>query len=289
MVKICGLTRGEDIVLARNLGAWALGFVFAPSPRRLAPATARGLIDQVARDARTAKDPTLDEGYAGMPAPLAVGVFGDVPAEEIARVVEQVGLDAVQLHGDSGPGARSVREALAGWESPLRLVGGSMPGGRSADGAGSSGPPRPAGASAPGPGSRGVLIIQAVPVAAEERDPDAVRRRVEQARADADLILLDTRKSGRFGGTGAAFPWALARESAVDLPLLLAGGIGPGNVRAALEESSAWGVDVSSGVEVSPGVKDDRLMEGLFAQVAGARRTAAPGDGGDEPQKGPGR
>ncbi len=289
MVKICGLTRGEDIVLARDLGAWALGFVFAPSPRRLAPATARGLIDQVARDARGGKDSTSDEGYTGMPVPLAVGVFGDVPAEEIARVVEQVGLDAVQLHGDSGLGAHSVREALAGWESPLRLAGGSAVAGRSADGPGSPGSPRSASASAPGSGSRGVLIIQAVPVAAEERNPDAVRQRVEQACVDADLVLLDTRKSGRFGGTGASFPWELARESAVDLPLLVAGGIGPGNVCTALEESSAWGVDVSSGVETSPGVKDARLMERLFAQVAGARRAAAPGDGEDEPQKGPGR
>jgi phosphoribosylanthranilate isomerase len=284
VVKICGLTRGEDIVLARDLGAWALGFVFAPSPRRLAPATARGLIDQVARDAWVVKDSTSGKGYAGMLAPLAVGVFGNVPAEQIARVVEQVGLDAVQLHGDSSPGARSVREALAGWESPLRLAGGSERAGWPADGPGPSGS-----AGASGPGSRGVLIIQAVPVAVEERDPAAVSRRVEQARVDADLILLDTRKSGRFGGTGAAFPWALARESAAALPLMVAGGLGPGNVRAALEESSAWGVDVSSGVEASPGIKDARLMERLFAQVAGVRCTTAPGDGEYETQKGPRR
>ena len=73
-------------------------------------------------------------------------------------------------------------------------------------------------------------------------------------------------------GTGAAFPWELARESAQGAPLLIAGGIGPGNVRVALERSSARGVDLSSGVETSPGVKDALLMEKIFAQVADVPR-----------------
>ncbi len=110
---------------------------------------------------------------------------------------------------------------------------------------------------------------------------------VERACTDVDLILLDTRKSGRFGGTGTTFSWELAREPAVGYPLLVAGGIDPGNVRRALKESSAWGVDVSSGVETSPGIKDAGLVKSLFAQVAVARRAAAQGDEEYEPQKGP--
>jgi phosphoribosylanthranilate isomerase len=273
VVKICGLTRVEDVIMARGLGAWALGFVFAPSVRRLAPSAARALIDEAVRIASTAGpadvatgateegEPPEVAGSSAGEGPLTVGVFGNVSADDIAQVVEQVGLDAVQLHGDAGPRARSVREALAGWESPLRLAGRSGSTGRSTAG------PRPV--------ARGVLIIQAVPVAAEGCDHAALREKVEQARAEADLILLDTGTPARFGGTGAAFPWELARESAEGAPLLVAGGIGPGNVRVALERSSAWGVDVSSGVEASPGTKDVRLMERLFAQVAGVPNMAA--------------
>lgn len=282
-MKICGLTRVEDVILARGLGAWALGFVFAPSVRRLAPSAARALLDEAVRITSTAGHSDVPTGateegeppgVAGSSAgegPLTVGVFGNVSADDIARVVEQVGLDAVQLHGDAGPGAHSVREALAGWESPLRLAGGSGSKGRSAA---VPGPARPDCTSGSGPVTRGVLIIQAVPVAAEGCDQAALREKVEQARTQADLVLLDTSAHGRFGGTGAAFPWGLARESAEGAPFLVAGGIGPGNVQVALERSSAWGVDVSSGVETSPGVKDARLMERLFARVAGVPRIA---------------
>jgi len=254
VVKICGLTRAEDVIAARDLGAWALGFVFAPSPRRLAPDAARRLIERAAETAPSAPELVQasadDQGAFAFPAfpaaaSLAVGVFGDVAAEEVARTVEQVGLDAVQLHGRSGPSAGSVRQALAGWERPLRLAGGRR-------------------AETP----QGILIIQAVPVDAHESDPRTLRERIERARADADLILLDSREAGRFGGTGAPFPWGLAAEAAAGSPLLVAGGIGPDNARAALERSAAWGVDVSSGVEVSPGVKDVRLMEQLFVRLA---------------------
>ncbi len=213
---------------------------------------------------------------AATAAPLAVGVFGDVPAAEVARIVEQVGLDAVQLHGGSGPEAGLVREALAGWEPPLRLAGPCPVAGRSEGGSNPSQPPT---GSAPEEGSLGVLIIQAVPVALA-RMTGALSGIWSSARVPAPTWSCSTPgTAGRFGGTGTPFPWGLARESAVGSPLLVAGGIDPDNVLAALEESSAWGVDVSSGVEVSPGVKDARLMERLFAQVAEARRAATRADG----------
>jgi phosphoribosylanthranilate isomerase len=251
VVKICGLTRAEDVIVARDLGAWGLGFVFALSPRRLTPDAARGLIERVAKTAPPAPElirVSADDQGAFPAASLAVGVFGDIPAAEVARIVEQVGLDAVQLHGRSGPSAGSVRQALAGWERPLRLAGGRR-----------TAPPQ------------GILIIQAVPVDSHEPDQPTLRERIERACADADLILLDSREAGRFGGTGTPFPWGLAAEAAAGSPVLVAGGIGPDNARAALERSAAWGVDVSSGVEASPGLKDVRLMEKLFIRVAESR------------------
>jgi len=269
VVKVCGLTRAEDVVLARDLGAWAVGFVFAPSPRRLAPAAARELIDQVARRALVAQDSTPKGRHAGMPAPLTVGVFGDVSTAEVASVAEQVGLDVVQLHGESGPEVRSVRKALAGWELPLRLAGGSPHGSRPREKQGS---PYSACHVGGEPKTDGILIIRAVPVDADGEQEDildGLRRRVEEASADADLILFDTRGSGRFGGSGNTFSWRLVREAAPRPPVLVAGGIGPDNVQIALKDSGAWGVDVSSKVEASPGIKDARLMESLFGRVGG--------------------
>jgi phosphoribosylanthranilate isomerase len=241
VVKICGLTRLEDVVAARDLGVWALGFVFAPSPRRLEPDAARGLLDAagLAKRARLRRDP----GSRGAE-PLTVGVFTDARAEEIARVAAEVGLDAVQLHGLAGPSAGEVAAALGGPE-------------------------------------RGVLIIQALSVGADECDADGLRRGIARARTVADIVLLDTKVASRagqgpagadawFGGSGEAFRWPLAREAvpaAETVPLLVAGGIGPDNVGRALSESGAWGVDVSSGVEVSPGIKDARMMERLVARV----------------------
>ncbi|MCY3841905.1 MAG: phosphoribosylanthranilate isomerase [Acidobacteria bacterium] len=85
-VKVCGITRVDDALLASDLGASAVGFVFWPrSPRYLAPAEARGIA-------------------ARLPGDVApVGVFVDPSAEEVRQVVEEVGLAAVQLHGDEPP------------------------------------------------------------------------------------------------------------------------------------------------------------------------------------------
>jgi phosphoribosylanthranilate isomerase len=106
VAKICGLTRLEDIVAAWDLGAWALGFVFTRSPRRLAPKAARRLI-QDAVDLAEAQS-------LGDHRPLMIGVFGDDSAGEVAETVIEAGLDGVQLHGSAGPSGSEVRAALGG-------------------------------------------------------------------------------------------------------------------------------------------------------------------------------
>jgi phosphoribosylanthranilate isomerase len=175
---------------------------------------------------------------------VLVGVFVDACAAEIGRVVKEVGLDAVQLHGLQTPAAAEVRSAL-----------GDL-------------------------GSR-VMLIRAIPVEPHATDaatgPEALGRAISRAREGTDLVLLDTRAAGRFGGSGRVFPWEIARRAAREagqgkrLPFLVAGGIGPDNARAALVESGAWGVDVSSGVESAPGVKDHGLMRRLVAEVEEGR------------------
>jgi len=84
-IKICGITCTEDALLAADLGADAIGFVFAESPRRVPPERAAEVV------------------RALPPFVSAVGVFVNEPTGQILRLVEQCGLDTVQLHGDESP------------------------------------------------------------------------------------------------------------------------------------------------------------------------------------------
>lgn len=109
--------------------------------------------------------------------------------------------------------------------------------------------------------------------------PDArVKERVERARelskAPLDALVLDTHKGGRSGGTGLPHDWEIsaAVRAAVDLPVVLAGGLTPENVGAALEEVRPWAVDVSSGVE-RDGRKCPHAIERFLEEVR--RRGAA--------------
>lgn len=90
IVKICGLTRVEDAVAAAEAGADMLGFVFAPSPRRVDPWRAREM--------------ALAVGGR----PLKVGVFVDEDPSVVAATAAMVGLDLVQLHGSEPPGCRPL-------------------------------------------------------------------------------------------------------------------------------------------------------------------------------------
>jgi phosphoribosylanthranilate isomerase len=79
-------------------------------------------------------------------------------------------------------------------------------------------------------------------------------------------FLLDAPAPG-FGGSGTTFDWALAAEAAASVPVLLAGGLTPENVGEAIRSVRPWGVDVASGVEASPGVKDPEKLR-RFVQAA---------------------
>ena len=98
VIKICGLTNVEDALVAATAGAELLGFILYPkSPRYVAPALVREVIAQVRATIQ--------------PAPTCVGVFVNTPADEVAQILDETGLDLAQLHGDEAP---SVVAALPG-------------------------------------------------------------------------------------------------------------------------------------------------------------------------------
>ena len=135
-----------------------------------------------------------------------------------------------------------------------------------------------------GPGWRRLWqegLLDLMQVHGEAADPGLPTRRVIKALAVGRdrpspalaekgyrALLLDRYEAGREGGTGKTFPWEKAfpfRE--LGLPLVLAGGLRPENIRAALETVRPTAVDVGSGVESCPGRKDRRKMEEFIRQV----------------------
>lgn len=109
-----------------------------------------------------------------------------------------------------------------------------------------------------------------------DEDPDfagAVERPVLKAITAADdaarwpgevMLLIDAHDPIRRGGTGATADWSVAATLAGRRPLVLAGGLDPGNIRRAIDQVRPFGVDVSSGVETSPGLKDHDRIRALF-------------------------
>ncbi len=88
--------------------------------------------------------------------------------------------------------------------------------------------------------------------------------------ADARGILVDTYTPGTPGGTGETFDWSLL-PAGLPLPLILSGGLNPGNVVHAIRQVRPWAVDVSSGVESARGLKDVAMVAAFIEQVNSAK------------------
>jgi phosphoribosylanthranilate isomerase len=184
-VKVCGLTRREDVEAAVEAGADAVGFVLAlGTPRRVDAEEAM----QLGRDLPVVR----------------VVVTVDLPPDELLFQVNAAGADGVQQHG------RHAQEASA------------------------------AAAEA------GYLVLR----------PVRVRDRVDLSEIpDGQIPLLDAHRPALHGGTGQRFDWGLI-DPGLERRYVLAGGLGPDSVGAAVTRLRPWGVDATSRLEVSPGVKD---------------------------------
>jgi len=112
---------------------------------------------------------------------------------------------------------------------------------------------------------RGIPCIKAVGI----RNADDLAQL--KAYQSANALLLDTAAPGVYGGTGATFDWSLAIEAQFRLPtmpILLAGGITPENAAAAISTVHPVAIDIASGAEISPGIKDFAKVKALQAVVS---------------------
>ncbi|MBH0209200.1 MAG: phosphoribosylanthranilate isomerase [Nitrospira sp.] len=86
-----------------------------------------------------------------------------------------------------------------------------------------------------------------------------------QGRANVRGVLIDAFSNQAYGGTGQTVDWGLAQEAARSTPIVLAGGLTPMNVAEAIAQVRPYGVDVSSGVELTPGKKDHDKVKAFIA------------------------
>jgi len=201
-VKICGLTRSEDVRVACEAGADFCGVVVEvpKSPRSQTREQARLLFEKAtAATVVVTRSKSLDELI------------------ELARFLSPF---ALQLHGDETP------ELIVALKGELSCQ-----------------------------------IWKAIPLptATEQISIQEFLGKIESfVKAGCDAFVLDTLTAQGFGGTGTVASWEMAsdlvRLSA--LPCFLAGGLTPENVAEAIAAVKPYGVDVSSGVEIRPGVKD---------------------------------
>lgn len=198
-VKICGITNLDDALVAAEAGADAIGFVFyRRSPRFVEP--------ERAAEIAWALPPFVDR----------VGVFVNASRADIARIADECGLTAVQLHGEEPP------ELCEGWRVP---------------------------------------VIKALRTGADGPHPDP------SGYPGARAFLVDAHVPSARGGTGNLADWGIARELARRLRVILAGGLTAQNVGEAIRVVRPYAVDVSSGVEIHPGVKDPGKIAAFLEAV----------------------
>jgi len=208
LIKICGITSEADALLAVALGADAVGFIFAPSPRQVTPQVVERIIHRLPREI------------------LTVGVFRDEAPKRVVEITNGIGLRAAQLHGmESAADTRHVAERIP-------------------------------------------LTIKAFPAG----HPDVAR----SGEFGAQAVLVD----GKSPGSGEVFEWRLAEGVVDPSRLIVSGGLNADNVGDAISHLHPFGVDVSTGVEASPGLKDPQKVR---AFVAAAKRAAAELESRDRP------
>jgi phosphoribosylanthranilate isomerase len=244
-IKICGNTTIEDAQLAAEAGADAVGFVFAPSPRRVTAEQAAQIVPQLPA--------TLEK----------IGVFVDAGFDEIAATVEAAGLTGVQLHFDAPPELSvQLRERFGPKLRVLRVVHFD---------------------AQQATGLTGFVTGHGFSRAESAREfTGALAPEACFSDPNIDAILIDSRTPTAPGGTGQTYDWAASRISIFgrfkQVRLVTAGGLTPDNVADAIATLRPWGVDVVSGVESAPGHKDPAKVRAFIAKARAAELKHSTGD-----------
>ena len=173
-----------------------------------------------------------ESGFRKPASPQLIGVFVNEEVDQLVSIAQRLDLNGVQLHGDESP---EIVSALVGQLGKDKL------------------------------------IIRAVRMTG---DPESIAQAQLQidswVAAGVSAILLDASKPGAYGGTGSKLDWAALTELEFQVPWVLAGGLEPSNVAQAISMTSPHAVDVASGVESSPGVKDFSLVRSFLSNAAQA-------------------
>ena len=192
LLKICGITRPEDMAVAERAGADYVGMILVPGTPRFVPSERIPVLMAASRCKK-------------------VFIVRDMQFDELNALISDFRPDAVQLHGsESADYARSVTGTEV-WK--------------------------------------------------------AVNLNSEATLAEAEAFPCATVVADSGGGTGRPCRWDLAARLAAVRPVLLGGGITPDNVRNAINQVHPAGIDVSSGVESTPGIKDHLLIQKLAERI----------------------
>lgn len=101
----------------------------------------------------------------------------------------------------------------------------------------------------------------------EDTDPGDLNRQIEPYLDEVEYLLFDTQSSSQWGGTGQSFEWDLLKELSAERPFFLSGGLKRANVLEACRSVKPFAVDLSSGVEKAPGIKDFDKIEAFFKEM----------------------
>ena len=254
-IKICGVTSVSAAEHAWEKGADAIGLNFyVKSSRYISQALAKNIVV-------SASDFSAKENRSV----LVVGVFVNEPIEALIKIANKVGLGCVQLHGDEQPSdVAEIRQGLTNADVKIIRAIRTQPAKKSAG--------RNVGNSEPS----SVGDSETEPIGGDDetdvlKEINRIETEIENwSAAGIDAVLLDAAIAGEFGGTGKTVDWVAFSKLKSRVPIVLAGGLTADNVEEAIRISNTRSVDVASGVESSPGQKDDQKVNRFIANASRA-------------------